>query len=899
MATWDLHARLEGRPLCEVLGASRAADRGRRVDRHPAVDRRRSSIASPSELADGLPADQDQDQAGLGPSSRSRRSARGSAGIRADGRRQRRVSAGRRRSRSRRSTTVDLMMIEQPLDYDDLVRPRALQAAASHADLPRRVDHGSASRPRTRLRLARAASSTSSRAGWAASGPSLAVHAIAARHGIPLWHGGMLETGIGRAHNLHLSTLPGFTLPGDVAASRRYFVPDLIDPPIEVRPDGCIDVPAGTGHRRHARRRAVRRPRRDASGKVSRVMRGLLAARPRQLCRRSGRARRADQSASASRRRSPAGCHHRPPRRRRRCRSTRKSPGCCASKQSACCAMTPRARRADASARRRTLRCSAAITPDLVGARARYRRRRPPPRRCSAIGRAGLADGVPALVSGLADTDDAVRASAAFALGLLAGQAPGSIRSIAALKDPSALVRGRAADGLGLIGDASRAPARSPTPRRPVATADRRRLRPTTRSRRRRRRSKRAGCRSSRWCGCGNTTRSRASRSTRRASRCRAGGRSPTRCSGSATSARCRRCSDARVERRRLSRRAFALRGLGAAGDQRRPRRSRRPSRARRRRTSACASPPCGRSARSAAPPPSTPLLQLLSSRLDAAQPRRSRPSTRSAASAIRSAFDRCSIELTDPWPSMRAAAAAAAAACESDRLPARRSRASIATRTGPCARRSRATLATLPADRVRGAIADLADDPDAARACRRSRRSRKSARRTWRRASSTALDAPDFAVRATAARLIGRARRPTAARSSSSPPTRGRDSDATVRGAAGRARGARAVRRADAATPTLHEGPGRQGVDGPRSGPPCCSWTLGERGCGCRRGRRRCASRSSSFESDGVAAPGVFAARVHRDQARHHRTRAQRRRMRRSRRSVRRRWRDPGSSTA
>jgi O-succinylbenzoate synthase len=57
----------------------------------------------------------------------------------------------------------------------------------------------------------------------------------------------MLESGIGRAHNIHLSTLPGFTLPGDVAASRRYFSPDLIDPEIEVRPDGTIAVPAGPG----------------------------------------------------------------------------------------------------------------------------------------------------------------------------------------------------------------------------------------------------------------------------------------------------------------------------------------------------------------------------------------------------------------------------------------------------------------------------------------------------------------------------------------------------------------------------------------------------------------------------------------------------------------------------
>ena len=57
----------------------------------------------------------------------------------------------------------------------------------------------------------------------------------------------MLESGIGRAHNIHLSTLPNFTLPGDIAASRRYFAPDLIDPAIEVSSDGTIPVPTGPG----------------------------------------------------------------------------------------------------------------------------------------------------------------------------------------------------------------------------------------------------------------------------------------------------------------------------------------------------------------------------------------------------------------------------------------------------------------------------------------------------------------------------------------------------------------------------------------------------------------------------------------------------------------------------
>jgi O-succinylbenzoate synthase len=54
----------------------------------------------------------------------------------------------------------------------------------------------------------------------------------------------MLESGIGRAHNLHLSSLPNFRLPGDIAASRRYYAEDLIEPPIEVSPDGTVPVPS-------------------------------------------------------------------------------------------------------------------------------------------------------------------------------------------------------------------------------------------------------------------------------------------------------------------------------------------------------------------------------------------------------------------------------------------------------------------------------------------------------------------------------------------------------------------------------------------------------------------------------------------------------------------------------
>jgi O-succinylbenzoate synthase len=57
----------------------------------------------------------------------------------------------------------------------------------------------------------------------------------------------MLESGIGRAHNIHLASLPNFTLPGDIAASKRYYQPDLIDPPIDIARDGTIAVPTDPG----------------------------------------------------------------------------------------------------------------------------------------------------------------------------------------------------------------------------------------------------------------------------------------------------------------------------------------------------------------------------------------------------------------------------------------------------------------------------------------------------------------------------------------------------------------------------------------------------------------------------------------------------------------------------
>ena len=73
------------------------------------------------------------------------------------------------------------------------------------------------------------------------------IHDLCRRGGIPVWCGGMLESGIGRAHNLHLASLPNFKLPSDLSASKRYYKEDLIDPPIELDRDGTIKVPKGVG----------------------------------------------------------------------------------------------------------------------------------------------------------------------------------------------------------------------------------------------------------------------------------------------------------------------------------------------------------------------------------------------------------------------------------------------------------------------------------------------------------------------------------------------------------------------------------------------------------------------------------------------------------------------------
>jgi O-succinylbenzoate synthase len=139
-----------------------------------------------------------------------------------------------------------LMMVEQPLDYDDIRDHARLQARmTTPICLDESIHSVRVAEEAIAARACRIINIKPGRVGGHRE--SIRLHDLAARHDIPVWHGGMLESGIGRAHNIHLSTLPNFSLPGDVAASRRYYAPDLIDPEIMVAPDGTIGVPTGPG----------------------------------------------------------------------------------------------------------------------------------------------------------------------------------------------------------------------------------------------------------------------------------------------------------------------------------------------------------------------------------------------------------------------------------------------------------------------------------------------------------------------------------------------------------------------------------------------------------------------------------------------------------------------------
>lgn len=140
----------------------------------------------------------------------------------------------------------DLLLIEQPLAHDDIFDHAKLQPQLKTAVC---LDESITSAEHARWALEMSACRIINIKPGRVSGmhEGKRIHDYCHARGVPVWMGGMLETGIGRAANVALASLPGFTLPGDISASARYYAEDLIDPAFTLNADSTLSVPQGVG----------------------------------------------------------------------------------------------------------------------------------------------------------------------------------------------------------------------------------------------------------------------------------------------------------------------------------------------------------------------------------------------------------------------------------------------------------------------------------------------------------------------------------------------------------------------------------------------------------------------------------------------------------------------------
>ncbi|MGB0385306.1 MAG: o-succinylbenzoate synthase [Ardenticatenaceae bacterium] len=142
---------------------------------------------------------------------------------------------------------LDLLMIEQPLGYDDIADHAKLQAQIkTPLCLDESIHSPDHARWALELKACGIINMKVARVGGLTN--ALAIHEMCQEAGVPVWCGGMLETGVGRATNLHLATLPNFTLPGDLSATSRYYHEDIAEPTFSLNvEDSTITVPMGLG----------------------------------------------------------------------------------------------------------------------------------------------------------------------------------------------------------------------------------------------------------------------------------------------------------------------------------------------------------------------------------------------------------------------------------------------------------------------------------------------------------------------------------------------------------------------------------------------------------------------------------------------------------------------------
>ncbi len=243
MAAWDLYARITGQPLAAVLGGTR--DRiasGVSIGIQDSFDQLLEKVER--ELAAGYQRIKIKIKPGWDIEAVERIRARfGDIPLQVD------ANAAYTLADAALLARLDpfgLLLIEQPLDYDDVMDHAVLQQRiTTPVCLDESIHTVRIARDAIEARACKIINIKPGRVGGHRA--SIELHDLCAAHGIAVWHGGMLESGIGRAHNIHLASLPNFTLPGDISASKRYYQQDLIEPAIEVAADGTISVPTGPG----------------------------------------------------------------------------------------------------------------------------------------------------------------------------------------------------------------------------------------------------------------------------------------------------------------------------------------------------------------------------------------------------------------------------------------------------------------------------------------------------------------------------------------------------------------------------------------------------------------------------------------------------------------------------
>lgn len=235
-ALWDLEARQQGQPLWKFLGGTREEiDAGVSIGIQPSIDKLLQVIH------DEIDAGYHRIKIKIKPGwdvevMRQVRAAFPKARIMGDANSAYTLADI---DLFRQMDVFDVMMFEQPLHYEDIIdhaelqrhirTPICLDESIHSADDARKAIQIGACRI-INIKLGRVGGHREARA----------VHDVCRDSGVPVWCGGMLESGIGRAHNVALSSLENFSLPGDVAASKRYWAEDVIEPLVEVSPRGTI-----------------------------------------------------------------------------------------------------------------------------------------------------------------------------------------------------------------------------------------------------------------------------------------------------------------------------------------------------------------------------------------------------------------------------------------------------------------------------------------------------------------------------------------------------------------------------------------------------------------------------------------------------------------------------------